>query len=178
MRPVQWRTSRIRASTCGTSAPNGCCRRTSRDGRLRRLARPASVPQRRRERADTDRADRRTAARSGGGHAAPNPNFSTIELKSSDGDSWYNALIVELRRRWSRGLLDAVLVHLVEDRRHDPGVDVLLGRDQRHDVGLPGVHRPDYNKGPADWDTPHNWVTNVVWEVPFARTGPASPARC
>ena len=27
----------------------------------------------------------------------------------------------------------------------------------------------DYNKGPADWDTPHNWVTNVMWEVPFAR---------
>jgi hypothetical protein len=33
-----------------------------------------------------------------------NPAFSTIELKSSDGDSWYNALIVDVRRRWSRGV--------------------------------------------------------------------------
>ena len=24
----------------------------------------------------------------------------------------------------------------------------------------------DYNKGPSDWDTPHNWVTNVIWDVP------------
>jgi hypothetical protein len=27
----------------------------------------------------------------------------------------------------------------------------------------------DYNKGPADWDTPHNWVVSAVWELPFAR---------
>lgn len=27
----------------------------------------------------------------------------------------------------------------------------------------------DYNKGPADWDTPHNWVGNVVWDLPLAR---------
>ena len=33
-----------------------------------------------------------------------NPAFSTIELKSSDGDSWYNAFIFEVRRRWSQGL--------------------------------------------------------------------------
>ena len=30
--------------------------------------------------------------------------YSTIELKSSDGDSWYNALILEVRRRWQNGL--------------------------------------------------------------------------
>ena len=35
---------------------------------------------------------------------APRQNtaFSTIELKSSDGNSWYNAMIFELRKRWSR----------------------------------------------------------------------------
>ena len=32
-----------------------------------------------------------------------NPAFSTIELKSSDGDSWYNALIFDVRRRFSEG---------------------------------------------------------------------------
>ena len=33
-----------------------------------------------------------------------NRNFGTIELKSSDGNSWYKALIVELRRNWHQGL--------------------------------------------------------------------------
>ena len=32
-----------------------------------------------------------------------NPAFSTIELKKSDGNSWYNALIWEVRKRWSSG---------------------------------------------------------------------------
>ena len=30
----------------------------------------------------------------------------------------------------------------------------------------------DYNRGPADWDTRHNWVFNVAWDVPAAG-GPA-----
>ena len=28
---------------------------------------------------------------------------------------------------------------------------------------------PDYNRGPADWDARHNWVLNVVWDIPYAR---------
>ena len=27
----------------------------------------------------------------------------------------------------------------------------------------------DYNKGPADWDTPHNWVVNAIWDVPWGQ---------
>ena len=34
----------------------------------------------------------------------PNRSFSAIELKSSDGQSWYDALIVELRRLSAGGL--------------------------------------------------------------------------
>ena len=44
----------------------------------------------------------------------PNRSFGTIELKSSDGDSWYRALLVELRRTWRGGLSAAVVVHVVE----------------------------------------------------------------
>ena len=40
--------------------------------------------------------------------------------------------------RWR---LAAVVVHALEERRHDAGVDVLLRRDQRHDVGDARVHR-------------------------------------
>lgn len=34
-----------------------------------------------------------------------NTAWTTIELKSSDGDSWYRALILEARRRWSNGVM-------------------------------------------------------------------------
>ncbi len=70
-----------------------------------------------------------------------NPAFSTIELKSSDGESWYNALIVDVRRRWSGGFTAQTLVHPFEERGHDPGVHVLLGRHERDDVGDAGIHR-------------------------------------
>ncbi len=33
-----------------------------------------------------------------------NTSFSTIELKSSDGESWYNALIIDVRRRLADGV--------------------------------------------------------------------------
>ena len=73
---------------------------------------------------------------------APRQNtaWTTIELKSSDGDSWYRALILDLRRRWANGCHVPVVVHLVELRGHDAGVDVLLRRHQRHDVGVSRVH--------------------------------------
>ncbi len=69
-----------------------------------------------------------------------NTAWTTIELKSSDGDSWYRALIVEARRRWSNGFMFQSVVHVVEVGGHDAGVDVLLGRDQRHDLGVSRVH--------------------------------------
>ena len=46
---------------------------------------------------------------------APRQNtaFSTIELKSSDGNSWYNAMIFEVRKRWNRNFTVAVVVHFL-----------------------------------------------------------------
>src|SRR5688572_8460184 len=38
------------------------------------------------------------------GQPRPNPSFGTIELKSSDGESWYRALVLEVRRNWRSGL--------------------------------------------------------------------------
>ena len=69
-----------------------------------------------------------------------NTAFSTIELKSSDGESWYNAFIFEVRRQMGQRFLRAVFVHVLEERGHDAGVHVLLGCDQRHDLGVARVH--------------------------------------
>jgi hypothetical protein len=98
----------------------------------------------------------------------PNPAFGTIELKSSDGNSWYKALIVELRRTFSQGL--AVQSSYTWSSTEDTTQASTFFSDATNGttVAFPEFD-PDYNKGPADWDTRHNWVLNVIWDVPFAR---------
>jgi hypothetical protein len=98
----------------------------------------------------------------------PNPAFATIELKSSDGDSWYRALIFELRRNWRNGL--SIQSSYTWSRSEDTTQASTFFSDSTNGttVAFPEIIR-DYNKGPSDWDTPHNWVLNVVWDVPFAR---------
>jgi hypothetical protein len=95
----------------------------------------------------------------------PNRNFGTIELKSSDGDSWYRALIVEVRRSWNRGL--SLQSSYTWSRTEDTTQASTFFSDATNGttVAYPEFDA-DYNKGPADWDTPHNWVTNVIWDVP------------
>ncbi len=103
-----------------------------------------------------------------------NPAFSTIELKSSDGDSWYNAFIFEMRRRWADGF------SMQSSYTFSKSVDTTQASTFFSDAtngttsALPEFI-PGYNKGPSDFDTRHNWITNVTWEIPFAKglTGPA-----
>ena len=98
----------------------------------------------------------------------PNRNFGTIELKSSDGNSWYKALIFEVRRNWQRGfsIQSSYTLSRIEDTTQASTFfsDATNGTT----VAFPEFD-PNYNKGPADWDATHNWVINAVWDVPFAR---------
>lgn len=98
----------------------------------------------------------------------PNPSFGTIELKSSDGDSWYRALLVELRRSWRGGL--SLQSAYTWSRSEDTTQASTFFSDATNGttVAFPEVI-PGYNKGPSDWDTPHNWVLNLTWDLPFAR---------
>ena len=102
------------------------------------------------------------------GLARPNPAFGAIELKSSDGDSWYRAFIFELRRTWRDGF------SLQSSYTWSHNVDTTQASTFFSDStngttsAFPEVIR-GYNKGPADWDTPHNWVVNAIWDMPFGR---------
>jgi hypothetical protein len=98
----------------------------------------------------------------------PNPAFGTIELKTSDGDSWYRAVLVELRRAWRGGF------SMQSSYTWSHGIDTTQASTFFSDatngttVAFPEII-PGYNKGPSDWDTPHNWVVNLIWDLPFAR---------
>ena len=94
-----------------------------------------------------------------------NTAFSTIELKSSDGDSWYNALIVDVRRRWSQGL--AVQSSYTFSKSVDTTQASTFFSDATNGTtsAMPEFV-PGYNKGPSDFDIRHNWVLNFTYALP------------
>jgi hypothetical protein len=94
-----------------------------------------------------------------------NTAFSTIELKSSDGDSWYNALIVDVRRRWSQGL--SVQSSYTFSKSEDTTQASTFFSDATNGTtsALPEFI-PGYNKGPSDFDIRHNWVLNFTYALP------------
>lgn len=101
--------------------------------------------------------------------ARPNAAFSTIELKRSDGNSWYNAGILELRRRWDRGV--AFQSSYTFSRNIDTTQASTFFSDATNGTTsafpeFPGVN---YNKGLADYHAKHNLVVNFTWDIPFAR---------
>lgn len=100
--------------------------------------------------------------------ARPNPAFSTIELKSSDGDSWYKAFLFEVRRRWSGGFQlqsSYTLSSSVDTTQASTFFsDATNGTTSAFPEFVPG-----YNKGPSDFDARHNWVLSVVWDLPVGR---------
>jgi hypothetical protein len=99
----------------------------------------------------------------------PNPAFSTIELKTSDGDSWYKALILEVRRRFDGGVSfqSSYTLSRTEDTTQASTFfsDATNGTTSAFPEFIPG-----YNKGLADHHATHNWVFNVTWALPFGRS--------
>jgi hypothetical protein len=103
------------------------------------------------------------------GLSRPNPHFSTIELKTSDGNSWYNALVFEMRKRWGAG------VNFQSSYTFSRNIDTTQGSTFFSDAtngtvsAFPEPRGLDYNKGLADFHAKHNWVVNFTWDIPFFR---------
>ncbi len=98
-----------------------------------------------------------------------NPAFSTIELKKSDGNSWYNALVVEVRRRFAAGL-DFQSSYTFARTIDTTQASTFFSDATNATVSaFPEPAGLNYNKGLADFHVKHNWVANFTWELPFAR---------
>ncbi len=104
-----------------------------------------------------------------------NPAFSTIELKSSDGESWYNALIIDARRRWSRGFSAQVSYTLSKSEDTTQASTFFSDATNGTTSAMPEFI-PDYNKGLSDFDSRHVLVMNATWELPFANSLTGVPA--
>jgi hypothetical protein len=102
---------------------------------------------------------------------APRANtaFSTIELKSSDGNSWYNSMIFEVRKRWTRNF--SIQSSYTFSRNIDTTQASTFFSDATNGTttAFPEFAGLNYNKGLADYHAKHNWVMNFSWDIPFAR---------
>jgi hypothetical protein len=97
-----------------------------------------------------------------------NTAFSTIELKSSDGDSWYNALILDVRRRWSQGVALQASYTLSKSEDTTQASTFFSDATNGTTSALPEFV-PGYNRGPSDFDSRHVLVMNGTWELPLGR---------
>ena len=102
-----------------------------------------------------------------------NTAWTTIELKSSDGDSWYRALILEARRRWSNGFMFQSSYTWAKSEDTTQASTFFSDATNGTTSAFPEFI-PDYNKGLSDFHAEHNWVLNFSYDVPFGdRTGTA-----
>lgn len=98
-----------------------------------------------------------------------NPNFGVIELKKSDGDSYYNALIFEVRKRFAHGF-DFQSSYTYGKTIDNTQASTFFSDATNATVSaLPETPGSNYNRGLADFDIRHNWVMNFNWELPFAK---------
>lgn len=98
-----------------------------------------------------------------------NPNFATIELKSSDGNSWYHAGILEIRKRFAHGLQFQSSYTLSRNLDTTQASTFFSDATNGTTSAMPEFPGFNYNKGLADYHAKHNWLMNFVWDMPFLR---------
>jgi hypothetical protein len=102
------------------------------------------------------------------GAARRNPNWESIDFRSTGGRSWYNALQVGATKRFSNGhrwQLSYTLGQTVDETQGQVGGDA-----SNSSVYPQNPLDPRTDRGPADFDVRHVFAMNVNWELPFARS--------
>lgn len=98
-----------------------------------------------------------------------NPNYATIELKSSDGNSWYHAGILEFRKRLSRDLQFQSSYTFSRNLDTTQASTFFSDATNGTTSAMPEFSGFSYNKGLSDYHAKHNWVSNFSWEIPMFR---------
>jgi hypothetical protein len=93
-----------------------------------------------------------------------NPNFGYCECKSSGSNSYYNSIQTGLQKRLTKNLqfqasytFSKLLDTTQSQFGGDAGGGIATGTDPTH---LPT------DKGPTDWNIPHNFVFNTLYNLP------------
>ncbi|HJZ74512.1 MAG TPA: TonB-dependent receptor [Vicinamibacterales bacterium] len=94
----------------------------------------------------------------------PSPNFRSRRIIQNDLIADYDAVSVILRKRMSRGL--QADVHYTWSRTRDMATHSNGGGQTMNNYDI----WADY--GPANWDIPHRFVANYIYDVPFLKESP------
>src|SRR5215510_3307219 len=105
----------------------------------------------------------------------PNPNFGAINVQRPIGDTFYKALFLEVKRRFSAGLQLNIAYTLAKaenlsgngDGAGSGSEDPFAGSSLFNQFDLDG------NRGAAPTDQRHRFVVNGVWELPQLKQGSA-----
>ncbi|HEX8502650.1 MAG TPA: TonB-dependent receptor [Pyrinomonadaceae bacterium] len=101
------------------------------------------------------------------GQARPNPAFTTIELKSSDGNSWYNAMVFEARKRFTRGLSAQLSYTFARNIDTTQASTFFSDATNGTTTAFPEFPGLNYNRGLSDYHAKHNLVFNFTYQLPF-----------
>lgn len=121
--------------------------------------------------------DRNTATPTTGADGRPffaaglprqNTAWTTIEAKTSDGDSWYTAFIADARRRFSNGW-SMQASYTWSDSEDTTQASTFFSDATNGTTSAFPEFIPGYNRGPSDFNVRHNLVANATWELPFGR---------
>jgi hypothetical protein len=107
--------------------------------------------------------------------ARPNPNFGALNVNSSIGLAWYNALLVEVKQRFQQGFQFGATYTLALAENTGGAGD---GGGSASEGPFGGATVPDQfaisrNRAPAPTDQRHRFNLFGVWRLPFGRNGGA-----
>lgn len=108
------------------------------------------------------------------GSARRNPNFESIRLRTTDGNSWYNGFIVGANKRFSRGL--QLQASYTLGKSIDEGSQAIGSGDFDNSFQPRYGYDRNDNRGLSDFDIRHNFVFNYSYELPFGRTASGGAA--
>ena len=97
-----------------------------------------------------------------------NPNFGSMRLRTSDGLSWYNGLILGARRRFDSGV--SLQASYTLGKSEDLGSQAVGSADFDNSFQPRYAFDPMDNKGLSDFDIRHNFSFNGTWEIPVAES--------
>jgi hypothetical protein len=96
------------------------------------------------------------------GFGVPVP-FNSVDAQASNGNSWYNALTINVSKRFSKGF--EILSSYTWSHSIDDSTDLqstLEPEDSRF---------PEFERSNSDNDQRHRWVTSAVFQTPAAAQG-------
>ncbi|HEY0761587.1 MAG TPA: TonB-dependent receptor [Pyrinomonadaceae bacterium] len=111
-----------------------------------------------------------TLGQTGSVQILPNPNMGILDLLGNLGESNYNALQVELRRRFSQGLF--LQFNYTFQKTLDnisPGNPGLNSEDQTRVAAFLDNQNQHLDYGRADFDQTHVFNLNAVYDLPFGK---------